>query len=69
MALLIGVGLGSVGLLALACGLAFPPAVGVDRSSKHGISVRNTSRLGGLDCSLLVYRLGSSNKPSDKTRL
>ena len=49
LALLIGVSLGSVGLLGLALMVLLShQRFGVDRSSKHGISVRNTSRLGGL---------------------
>lgn len=49
LALLIGFSLGSVGLLALALMVWLShQRFGVDRSGKHGISVRNTSRLGGL---------------------
>ena len=49
LALLIGFSLGTVGLLALAL-MVWPShrRFGVDRPGKHGISVRNTSRLGGL---------------------
>ena len=49
LALLIGFSLGTVGLLALALMVWLShQRFGVDRSGKHGISVRNTSRLGGL---------------------
>jgi UDP-GlcNAc:undecaprenyl-phosphate GlcNAc-1-phosphate transferase len=61
LALLIGVSLGSVGLLGLALMVLLShQRFGVDRSSKHGISVRNTSRLGGLAIAsflLLVWAL------------
>jgi UDP-GlcNAc:undecaprenyl-phosphate GlcNAc-1-phosphate transferase len=54
-ALLIGVSLGSVGLLGLALIVWLSHQwFGVDRSSKHGISVRNSSRLGGLAIALFL---------------
>ena len=34
---------------------------GVDRSGKHGISVRNTSRLGGLAITLFLLALEGSS--------
>ena len=49
LALLVGFSLGTVGLLALAIMVWLShQRFGVDRSGKHGISVRDTSRLGGL---------------------
>ena len=49
LALLVGFSLGTVGLFALALMVWLShQRFGVDRSAKHGISVRNTSRLGGL---------------------
>ena len=55
LALVIGVGLGSVGLLALALMVWLShQQFGVDRSSKHGISVADTSRLGGLSIVLFL---------------
>ena len=55
LALLVGFSLGTVGLLALALMVWLShQRFGVDRSSKHGISVRNTSRLGGLAIALFL---------------
>ena len=66
LALLVGVSLGSVGLLGLALMVLFShQRFGVDRSSKHGISVRNTSRLGGLAIAsflLFVWALSYFNQ-------
>ena len=58
LALLIGIGLGSVGLIALALMVWLShQRFGVDRSAKHGISVRNTSRLGGLAIALFLLTI------------
>ena len=69
LALLIGVSLGSVGLLGLALMVLLShQRFGVDRSSKHGISVRNTSRLGGLAIAsflLLVWALSYLNQSTE----
>ena len=55
LALLVGFSLGTVGLLALALMVWLShQRFGVDRSSKHGISVRDTSRLGGLAIALFL---------------
>ena len=55
LALLVGLSLGAVGLLALALMVWLSHRrFGVDRSGKHGISVRNTSRLGGLAIALFL---------------
>ena len=55
LALLVGFSLGTVGLLALALMVWLShQRFGVDRSGKHGISVRNTSRLGGLAIALFL---------------
>lgn len=55
LALLVGFSLGTVGLLALALMVWLShQRFGVDRSGKHGISVRNTSRLGGLAITLFL---------------
>ena len=55
LALLIGFSFGTVGLLALALMVWLShQRVGVDRSAKHGISTRNTSRLGGLGIALFL---------------
>ena len=55
LALIIGLGFGGVGLFALAImvWLSHQP-FGIDSSGKHGISVRDTSRLGGLAIVLFV---------------
>ena len=55
LALLVGFSLGTIGLLALALMVWLSHRrFGVDRSGKHGISVRNTSRLGGLAIALFL---------------
>ena len=55
LALLMGVGLGFVGLLALALMVWLShQRFGVDRSAKHGISARDTSRMGGLAIALFL---------------
>lgn len=55
LALLVGFSLGTAGLLALALMVWLShQRFGVDRSGKHGISVRNTSRLGGLAIALFL---------------
>ena len=55
LALLIGVSLGSVGLSGLALMVLLShQRLGFDRSSKHGISLRNTSQLGGLAIALFL---------------
>lgn len=60
MALLIGFSLGSVGLLALALMVLLShQRFGVDRSAKHGISVDETSRLGGLAILLFLMIIWS----------
>ena len=59
LALLIGFSFGTVGLLALALMVWLShQRVGVDRSAKHGISTRNTSRLGGLGIALFWVLFG-----------
>ena len=61
LALLIGVSLGTVGLVALALMVwSSHQRFGIDRSAKHGISVRNTSRLGGLAATLFLFLFGLS---------
>ena len=69
LALLIGLGLGSIGLLALALMVWLShQRFGVDRSAKHGISVRNTSRLGGLAISLflmIVWAISALNQEKE----
>lgn len=58
LALLIGFSLGTVGLLALALMVWLSQRrFGVDRSAKHGISVQNTSRLGGLAIALFLLMI------------
>ena len=55
LSLLVGFSLGTVGLLALALMVWLShQRFGVDRSGKHGISVRNISRLGGLAITLFL---------------
>ena len=58
LASIVGISLGVVGLFSLALMVWFShQRFGVDRSDKHGISVRNTSRLGGLVIFLFLTAL------------
>ena len=69
LALLVGFSLGTVGLLALALMVWLShQRFGVDRSGKHGISVRNTSRLGGLAIALfltIIFLISSLNQETE----
>lgn len=66
LALVLGGLLGFSGLLSLCLMVWFSHQhFGVDRSSKHGISVKNTSRMGGVAIALFLVIVGvlSSNFP------
>ena len=70
LALLIGVSLGSAGLLALALMVWLShQRFGVDRSAKHGISVRDTSRLGGLAILLFLMIIWALSYLNQSTEL
>ena len=70
LALLIGVSLGSVGLLGLALMVLLShQRFGIDRSSKHGISVRDTSRLGGLAIACFLFLVWALSYLNQSTEL